>query len=300
MKHSDYSLIPIFVAIVEERNYSKAAKRLGISQSAVSQSVNRLRDIYKDNLFIRCSHGVEPTPYALDIYPALSNSVESIAHMLPEQRHFNPVHYQRQFTIAALSVLSFTLFPQLAKRIFEQAPLVSIKTEPLFGQDMNSLLRSHQCDLLVEADSNRFPHLRSEEIMQDSLVVVCRVGHPRFADGKLTLDRYLKEKHVIHSQPEQKAGYLGDKGIVGLSERDVAWQASGIMDMLPLIAGSECIGILPGHLAKQYCASFGLKMLQADFLPTQISVSMYWHPSRTNEPTHRWLRQQCILAAREG
>ncbi|MGY5449961.1 LysR family transcriptional regulator [Agarivorans sp. MS3-6] len=299
MKHSDYSLIPTFVAIVEERNYSKAAKRLGISQSAVSQSVTRLRDVFKDNLFVRGSHGVEPTPYAMDIYPALANSVESIAHMLPEQRHFNPANCQRQFTIAALSVFSFTLFPQLAKRIFEQAPMASIKTEPLFGQDMNSLLSSHQTDLLIEADSTRYPHLRSEVIMQDGLVVVCRQQHPRYSCNQLNLEQYLSEKHVIHSQPEQRAGYLGDMGIAGLAERQIAWQSSGIMDMLPLIGQSDCIGILPERLAKQHCAAFGLKCLQADFLPEYIVVNMYWHPSRTNEPTHRWLRDQCLLSGRD-
>ncbi|MEE1672690.1 LysR family transcriptional regulator [Agarivorans aestuarii] len=299
MKHSDYSLIPTFVAIVEERNYSKAAKRLGISQSAVSQGVTRLRDIFKDNLFIRGSHGVEPTPYALDIYPALANSVESIAHMLPEQRYFEPAKCQRQFTIAALSVFSFTLFPQLAKRLFEQAPLASIKTEPLFGQDMAGLLRSHQCDLLIEAESNRYPHLRSQRIMQDRLVVVCRAQHPRFSSSQLNLEQYLREQHVIHSQPDQKTGYLGDMGISGLAERNIAWQASGIMDMLPLIGQSDCIGILPENLAKQHCANFGLKPLDADFLPKEILVSMYWHPSRTNDPAHLWLREQCVLSGKQ-
>ncbi|MDO6764662.1 LysR family transcriptional regulator [Agarivorans sp. 1_MG-2023] len=296
MKHSDYSLIPTFVAIVEERNYSKAAKRLGISQSAVSQSVTRLRDIFKDNLFTRGSHGVEPTPYAIDIYPALANSVESIAHMLPEQRHFNPAKCQRQFTIAALSVFSFTLFPQLSKRLFEQAPLASVKTEPLFGQDMISLLRTHQCDLLIEAESNRYPNLRSQVVMQDKLAVVCRAQHPRISGSEINLEQYLSEQHVIHSQPEQKFGYLGDMGIAGLTERRVAWQASGIMDMLPLIAQSDCMGILPERLASQHCQHFGLKPLHANFLPAQIVVSMYWHPSRTNDPAHRWLRDQCLLS----
>jgi DNA-binding transcriptional LysR family regulator len=299
MKHSDYSLIPTFVAVVEEQNYSKAAKRLGISQSAVSQSVMRLRDIFKDNLFTRGSHGVVPTPYAMDIYPALANSIESIAHMLPEQRHFKPANCQRQFTIAALSVFSFTLFPQLATRVFKQAPKASIKTEPLFGQDMNSLLRSHQCDLLIEAGSERYSHLRSQKLMTNTLAVVCRLDHPRFTTSKLTLEQYLCEKHIVHSQPEQKTGYLGEMGITGLSERDIAWEASGIMDMMPIIAESDCIGILPQRLAKKHSAAFGLKVLQADFLPEQIVVNMYWHPSRTNDPAHRWLRQQCALAAHD-
>ena len=84
MKHSDYSLMPTFVAIYEEKNFTKAAKRLGISQSAVSQSVTRLREVFKDMLFIRGSHGITPTPLATDIYPTLASYVENIAHMLPE------------------------------------------------------------------------------------------------------------------------------------------------------------------------------------------------------------------------
>lgn len=299
MKHSDYSLIPTFVAIVEEKSYTKAAKRLGISQSAVSQAVTRLQEMFKDSLFIRGSRGVEPTQFALDIYPTLSSSVENIAYMMPEFKKFDPLKCDKQFTISSLSVFGFTILPELASLMSVEAPLASIKIEPLYNSDLTSMLRSQQFDLVIEAHSNQYPQLRSKVIMEDTLNVVCRVDHPRLTGDTISIEEFLAEKHVTHSQLEQKGGYLLGRGLKEddiLGQREVAWQASNIMEMLPVIERCDYISLLPQKLIGQYRNSHKLKQLKSDFLLEPIKVAMYWHSSRTNDPGHKWLRSRVINA----
>lgn len=294
MKHSDYSLMPIFVAVVEEKSYTKAAKRLGITQSAVSQSIVRLRNVFNDNLFIRASHGVEPTLFAMDIYPTLANAVENITYMLPEHKKFDPLACDKQFTLSSLSVFGFTILPELSYLMSLEAPLASVKVEPLYSHDITSMLRSQQFDLAIDAHSNQYPQLRSKVIMQDTLAVICRNNHPRLTGDSITVKEYLAEKHVTHSQLEQSGGYLDGRGLKGksiLNQREVAWQASSIMEILPVIERCDHVAILPQRLVDQYLHVHQLKQLPASFLQEPIEVAIYWHPSRSNDPSHKWLRK---------
>lgn len=300
MKHSDYSLIPTFVAIMEEKSYTKAAKRLAISQSAVSQAVTRLQDVFKDALFIRASRGVEPTQFAIDIYPTLASAVESIAYTTPEYKKFDPLKCDNQFAIASLSVLGFTILPELSLLMSQEAPLASVKIEPLYSQDLTSLLRSQHFDVVIEAHNDDNPQLRSEIIMQDTLCVMCRSDHPRLSGEEITLTQFLAERHVTHVSFDQQNGYLAGRGLKDeglLGQRDIAWQASSIMEMLPVIERCDHIAILPQRLVDQYRDTFQLKQLKSNFLLEPIKVALFWHSSRTNDPTHKWLRQQIIKAS---
>ncbi|MFT7681789.1 MAG: DNA-binding transcriptional LysR family regulator [Moritella dasanensis] len=302
MKHSDYSLIPTFVAIVEEKSYTKAAKRLGISQSAVSQGVTRLKEVFKDPLFIRSSRGVEPTQFALDIYPTLASSVENIAYMLPEFKKFNPLKCDKEFVVSSLSVFGFTILPELSALMSQEAPLASVKVEPLYNHDHSSMLRSQQCDLIIEVYSNQSSQLRSKVIMEDTVSVMCRKDHPRLTGNTITPEEFLFESHVTHSQLDKKGGYLlgrglKDEGILG--KRRVAWQASSIMEMLPVIERCDYIALLPQKLVDKYIHIHNLKQLDADFLLEPIKVAIYWHSSRTNDATHKWFRELFNRAAKK-
>ena len=302
MKQSDYSLIPTFVAVVEEKNYTKAAKRLGISQSAVSQGVIRLRDVFKDALFIRGSHGVEPTKFALDIYPTLANSVENIAYMLPEFKKFEPLKCNKEFVISTLSVFGYSILPELAALMSREAPLASVKVEPLSNQDQTNTLRSQYYDLLVEVYSELTPQLNSKIIMEDTLCVICRKDHPRLNGDTLSTDEFLHERHVTLSQLDNKAGFLQGRGLKDerlLSKRKVAWKASSIMEMLPVVERNEYLALLPKKLVGQYINDHKLKQLEVNFLQEPIKIAIYWHSSRTNDPSHKWFREMINRAAKK-
>ncbi|MGR5259499.1 LysR family transcriptional regulator [Vibrio astriarenae] len=301
MKHSDYSLIPTFVAIVEEKSYTKAASRLSISQSAVSQSVNRLRDVFKDSLFIRNSRGVEPTQFALDIYPTLASAVENIAYTMPEHTKFNPSQCDKQFVISALSVFGFTFLPELAALLEQEAPKSTVRIEPLYNHDVTNALRSQQSDLIVEVYAGQYPQLRSKVLMSDSVGVVCRQDHPRLKGNTISREQYLNEKHVAHSQVDSNTGYLTGRGLKEnelLAQRQIVWQASSNMEALPIIENTDYIGLLPRKLIKDYAGQYRVKLLDTDFLLEPVKVGMFWHSSRTNDPSHRWFREVMTRAVR--
>ncbi|CAH0529598.1 LysR family transcriptional regulator [Vibrio hippocampi] len=296
MKHSDFSLIPTFVAIVEERSYSGAAKRLGISQSAISQSVAKLKILFNDNLFIRESHGIKPTQFALNIYPELSAAINAIKLTTPEHNKFEPHTNSKQFIISSLSVFGGEILPKLSAAIRQQAPNVSVKTE--VRVDDSSLienLRSQKYDLLLDVDYGQHHQLCATTVMEEELCVVCCNDHPRLTGNTINEQQFLQEKHVAHVSPNQEQAYLLGKGLNAdsiLRERSIFWYASNLYEMLPIIEQGEYIAIFPVKLAQRYIKYSQIKMLRSDLFKDKLNVSMFWHATRNNDAAHKWFREQ--------
>lgn len=298
MKHSEYSLMPIFVAIMEERTLSGAAKKLKITQPAVSQGLKRLRELYNDNLFIREGRGVAPTAYATSIYPTLLESVSAINSTIPDRFKFNPKTCTRKFTISSLSFFSHTFYPRLSKIINERAPLSTVEILPVLVEDIETQMRFEKIDLLIEAESKARHTMRSKVITSDSISVLYSKNHPRLTSS-ITEDEFFRERHVVHNQNSGVLGYLSDEPTFAslLSKRNVAWTVSNIVDMLPLISTSEMVGIAPKIIADQYSELFNLHNVRDSFLNQELNVAMCWHPSKHQDPAHRWFRSVCEEAA---
>ncbi|MEL0607211.1 LysR family transcriptional regulator [Vibrio echinoideorum] len=293
MKYSDFNLIPTFVAIMEERSFSGAAKRLGVSQSAISQSATRLKTLFDDPLFLRESHGITPTKLALSIYPTLATAIEEIKLTTPYYRAFDPESCDREFVVSALSVFGLSILPVASKIIGQVAPLASVKAEAHVHQSDTTNMLRHKFDITLDVNYGQYPQLCSEVIMKNQLNVICREDHPRLTGPSISATEFLNERHVTHTVPGQQKSYLLDKGLKAeelLRQRDIAWHSNSITEMLPIIEQNDYIGIFPSILLEKHFSHFNLKTLKCDFLPDWLSISMFWHASRNNDPSHQWLR----------
>ena len=295
---TDLNLIPVFIAIMEEQNLSRAADRLNISQPAVSQALRKLRDTYDDELFIRTSNGVHPTLVAQDIYPALQDAERQINLTLPEQRVFNPAASKRHFSIAALSIVNYTLMPILANHIRQQAPDISLEIHPLYSEDLAQDLRIRKYDLAVDLHKLDTTSVKQELVMEDSLTVICSKEHPRI--GKtLSEQQFLEEKHVIHTFNNPAVSHLEAAGISVLKERKVVWEAPGILEILPIVSNSDWIATVPTGIANRYASSSQLKCFEPTFHTKPLPIFMSWHPSLDTDKAHQWLRSQMYEAAKQ-
>ncbi|MEZ9720293.1 LysR substrate-binding domain-containing protein [Vibrio splendidus] len=293
MKHSDFNLIPIFVAVMEELSLSKAAHRLNMSQPAVSQSIHKLKILFDDPLFFRESHGVSPSKLAKSIYPQLSTAVHQIKLTAPPLSNFNPETSSRKFMISTASVFGLSILSVVSNLIFTQAPKVKVKADSnLAHKDMSSLLRNHY-DLSIDIDHGQYPGLKSEEILREELCVLCHVNHPRLTNPTVSIEQFLSEKHVVHTTSNQKQPYLHDKGLdYGdiLKQRDIAWSANSIVEMMSIIENSHHVCLFPKRLLNKYLQHSDLKLLPCDFISESVNVAMFWHPAQHDDIGHRWLR----------
>ncbi|MEC6796376.1 LysR family transcriptional regulator [Photobacterium sp. S4TG1] len=296
MKSTELNLIPIFVAIYEEKNLSKAAARMNVSQPAVSKALKRLREIYNDPLFHRNTTGVEPTVFATDIYPAMSTALKNFTSTLSASREFDPKISNRIFSIAVVSTVSYSLIPKLMQQIRLCAPNIALEVHPQFTEDLESDLRLQRYDLVIDLALRGRTVLKSEVIYTEKLRVVCRKDHPRIGDA-ISLAEFLSEEHVAASRWHSRSSLLGMDDIVELEERNIVIRAAGVFEMMPIIGSTDLIGMLPQSAIDDLGAYYKLKALDLPFDRQQHDLCMIWHPSRTPDSGHRWLRQQIKKAA---
>ncbi|GAA5218594.1 LysR family transcriptional regulator [Corallincola platygyrae] len=297
MKHSDFSLFPIFVAVMEEQSLSKAAKRLNMSQPAVSQAINRLRELYDDQLFNRGSRGVVPTSVAYDLFPILQQAVQSCHSTLMSAKRFNPKACTRVFSLCLLSTLNYTFVPRLIERIKGIAPECGIEVHPPFTDDLEADLRFQRFDLNIGLHTNKYGYLAKQVLLEDELVVIARENHPRLK-APLTEQSYLAEKHVVHGQWHSGSSYIDELSLSVMKKRNVVWSAPGAMEMLYAVRDSEWLTIMPSRFAEKFCPALKLQIFKAPF-PAKVTASMMWLPSNNTDPAHKWFREQCRLVAKD-
>ncbi|HAS8192340.1 TPA: LysR family transcriptional regulator [Vibrio vulnificus] len=297
MKNTDLNLIPIFVAIFEEQNLSKAAARLDISQPAVSKALARLRDIYDEPLFHRSPSGVEPTSFAVDIYPAMLTAFKNFTSTLSASSEFEAKVSNRIFSIACVSVASYELMPQLLKQIRQHAPNISLEVHPLFTEDYESDLRLQRYDLIIDMAPRGWTTLKVEPIFSERLMVVCCADHPRIADA-CTVAQFLAEEHVVVSRWHARKSLMSAEDIADLAQRKIVYRASGALEMLPVIHGSEYIGMLPESTINAFAGTYNIKAVSLPFEHDVYDLCAIWHPSRSSESAHQWLRNQLKAAVK--
>ncbi|MGL0816285.1 LysR family transcriptional regulator [Vibrio vulnificus] len=297
MKNTDLNLIPIFVAIFEEQNLSKAAVRLDISQPAVSKALARLRDIYDEPLFNRSPSGVEPTSFAVDIYPAMLTAFKNFTSTLSASSEFEAKVSNRIFSIACVSVASYELMPQLLKQIRQHAPNISLEVHPLFTEDYESDLRLQRYDLIIDMAPRGWTTLKVEPIFSERLMVVCCADHPRIADA-CSVAQFLAEEHVVVSRWHARKSLMSAEDIADLAQRKIAYRASGALEMLPVIHGSEYIGMLPESTINAFAGTYNIKAVSLPFDHDVYDLCAIWHPSRSSESAHQWLRNQLKAAVK--
>ncbi|ELV8655686.1 LysR family transcriptional regulator [Vibrio vulnificus] len=297
MKNTDLNLIPIFVAIFEEQNLSKAAARLDISQPAVSKALARLRDIYDEPLFHRSPSGVEPTSFAVDIYPAMLTAFKNFTSTLSASSEFEAKVSNRIFSIACVSVASYELMPQLLKQIRQHAPNISLEVHPLFTEDYESDLRLQRYDLIIDMAPRGWTPLKVEPIFSERLMVVCCANHPRIADA-CSVAQFLAEEHVVVSRWHARKSLMSAEDIADLAQRKIVYRASGALEMLPVIHGSEYIGMLPESTINAFAGTYNIKAVSLPFDHDVYDLCAIWHPSRSSESAHQWLRNQLKAAVK--
>lgn len=298
MKNTELNLIPVFVAIYEERSLSKAAMRLDISQPAVSKALSRLRELYDEPLFHRSTSGVEPTAFSTDIYPALGAAYKNFTSTLDASRNFDPKVSKRVFSIACISSVSYWLIPELLKQIRIIAPNISFEVHPLFTEDYEMDLRLQRYDLIIDLEPTATT-LKTELALNETLVVICSKDHPRIGT-EITREEFLQEEHVVVSQWQSRGSLLGAQDIPELVQRNIKYRAPGILDMLPAVANTDLIGILPESVMSAFADVFELRSVPLPFTLKDYGLYIIWHPSRNSESGHIWLRNQLKLAVKRN
>lgn len=290
MSRPDLNLLVTLDVVLAEGNVARAARRLGLSPSAMSRALARLRTATGDPLLVRAGRGLVPTPRAMELRDRAGQIVQEAVALLRPAAEPDLGTLARTFTLGTREGFVENFGAALVARVASDAPRVRLRFVERTGKDSTSL-RDGSVDLATGAiGSGISPEVRVQAIFRDHFVGVVRTGHA-LVRGRVTPERLAAAHHVLVSQRGAERTQVDDAlEAIGLA-RTVATIVSSFSTALALARASDLVAIVP----ERHTGSLrsGMHTFTVPLALPGITVSMLWHPRMHADPAHQWLRR-CI------
>jgi DNA-binding transcriptional LysR family regulator len=305
MKDVDLNLLTALDVLLREGSVTGAARRLGLSFSAMSRTLSRLRETTGDPLLVRAGRRLVPTPHAMalrDRVRLLTDEVHAV--LRPAATDLDTSSLDLTFTIRAGGGFVDMLSTAVVEAISRAAPRVRLRFTPKLDRDP-LLLREGPVDLEISKRGTSAPEMRRQFLFRDKYVGVARSGHPLLAGGKVTPKRYAACRHVAashfgeFSEPVDDA--LDERGV----SRAIQVVVPGYTDAMQVAANSDLIALVPrsslgNAFVKDRAASLGICRFDIPVRMPEILISALWHPRVDADPAQRWLRQVVISVCKSA
>lgn len=306
----DLNLLRVLDVLLEERNVTRAGQRLGLSQSAVSHALNRLRYALGDELLLRGAHGMTPTPRALELGPQVHAALNQLGAALSPP-DFDPATTRRRFAIATGAYGCAVLVPGLVALLAEQAPGAELAITET-GADLLEQLDARRVDFLISGVQFAPERFLTETLLVEEMVWVAAADSP-LAEGGCDLERLVSVPHVVIERrpPFQfaEAAVLGlrpsykDLGAfesaleqAGLRQR-VGITVPDMYSALAVAARSGMAVLVPRRVAEMSAAGGKLTMIEPPYPSPQVDATLLFLRDRMAEPAVAWMRAQLHAVA---
>ena len=294
----DLNLLKVFDALMSEGSVTLAAEKVGLTQPATSNALNRLRSLFDDPLFVRTPDGMQPTARAGQLALPIHRALLDIRGALESVPFFDPATARRAFTIglADISVLHIAL--AVAERLYHLAPGVDLRYSAIDPKEAIHLLDDAAIDLAVGILPEPSPRLRSRHLYSMSGRVLGCASHPALRDG-LTLAAFTALPHVVVS-PLGRSSELLDAALAerGITRR-VALVVPSPLALTFVLPSTDRIALLPERLAEGVARSGALCSFPLPLTLPSFDVSVLWHGRDDHDPAQEWLRGLVIEAGQE-
>lgn len=291
LRRLDLTLLLVFLGLLRRRKALDVAVDLGLTQSAISQALRRLRDIFGDELFLRRPHGMEPTATALALERPVAMAVEGLRGALGAARAFDPATATGLVRVAALDAEQAVLVPPLASRLRRLAPGMTLSVLPMGRDAAMEALSEGQADIAVGFVWNR-PDAVCGEVLYDEGFLVA--GRPEVLPDapRIGIDTYCAADHVLVSPAGDLRGVVDDQLEAMERSRRVVLGLPAFLPALAAAAGAYALVTLPGRVARAFAPGFGLATAEPPLPVRRFPVSAFWHRRNDADPRTVWLRRQ--------
>ncbi len=286
LKETDLNLFIAFDVIYTEKNLTKAGQVLGITQPAVSNALSRLRELFGDDLFIRTSKGMIPTPVANQIIKDVRSALSLIQNTISETEKFDPSIAEMTFKISIGDSSEYRLLPLLIKELAEIAPKIKVETYLTPRKDAPRELASGTIDFSIDPPVHSDPHLRHEKIYEEDYVMIVRKDHPILSLKEIAIEDYLKLSHIHISNRKTGLGHV-DMALyrLGLS-RDISLRAQHFL-VAPYIVEQSDLAITT---TKGFAVDRDLAWRELPFEIEPLILHLYWHEAKDSDPSTKWMK----------
>lgn len=295
----DLNLVLALDALLAERHVTRAAARLGLTQSAASHALGRLRELIGDPLLVRGPRGVMvPTPRAEVLAPQIHRVLGDLAGVLRGEA-FDPATAKHTFRIGASDYVELVLLPPLVERLSRLAPHcdVWIHAHQTHGDEE---LAAGALDLVIgpPRGTARGAGCYERVLFEESFSCIMRAGHP-YAGARMTLARYCAAAHLLVA-PRSQPGSFVDDALAELGKsRRIALAVPHFLVVPHIIAASDLVATLANRVAALFVDSLALAMVTPPVQIPKFQMALAWHERNHHDAPHRWLREQILAVAKE-
>lgn len=285
----DLNLLAVFQEVYRERQISAAAKRLGLTQSAVSNALARLRRVFNDELFVRTAQGMQPTPFAEQVAGPVGAAMAQVALALNQRSQFDPATSERRFVLAMTDVGEVHFMPALIERCRALAPRVQLSSVRAGSIALKEELETGRVDLAVGPFDGISEALFQRLLFRQPYVSMFRKGHP-LGRGKVTLARFVAAEHLLvdaTDAPYDRINQLLEQAGVGGNSR---FRVPHFTAVPYIVSTGELVVTVPLKLAERAAAPFGLTWITPPLALPQLQTNLFWHRRFNQDPGNQWLR----------
>ena len=289
----DLNLLKVLDALLDTLNVTQAALRIGLSPSATSHALQRLRSSLDDPLFVRTSAGLQPTPYALGVAARVKEALRLVDSCLQAPAAFDPATTSRTFTLFITDIGDVVLLPPLLAHLREHAPLARLRTLGSSYKEIARQLETGNVDIAVTVLPKLGAGFYQQTLFRERYVCIVRRDHPGIGE-RMTAEQFRQASHALvtaegtgHEVIEQMLDTRG------LSSR-VVLRIPHFLAVPTLVAQSDLVATVPRQLALAAAANHPIRILEHPLRLPAYGVNQFWHERLNADLGHRWLRSVMV------
>ncbi|TIQ52248.1 LysR family transcriptional regulator [Mesorhizobium sp.] len=291
-KRLDLNLLVTLETLLIERNVTKAAARLHLSQPAVSAQLNRLRHEFDDQLLIPAQRGMTPTAKAMELLNPLRQALDQVRATLTSHRNFDPAKARLTFVIACTDYLQAAVIQPLVLALRTRAPGVRVAIRNLDISQLEAQMARGDVDLALMTPQAAPPGLRARHLFDERYVLIGRRNHPRLREG-ITVAEFAKLEQVIVSVDGGGFATPVDSALAALGyERNVVLSAASFLLVPEIVSHSDFVALVPERLVGDRADK--LEIIACPFPVEGFAVGMVWHERGHGHSGQRWVRDAVV------
>lgn len=303
----DLNLLVYLDVLLRERNVTKAASHLGISQPAMSNGLKRLRELFSDPLLVRTSEGMTPTERAKELEPVVRRVLADIEKAVQPRADFNAQESQRIFRIMASDYAESTLIPKLLKHLRKNAPGVSL--DIMTPSDVSFLdVEQGKVDMVINRFDSMPQSFHQLTVWRDSFSCLMSKKNP--SQDNFNLEKYLQSKHVwvsktgmgvgvgVDPADVQRLGWVDEALARAGHKREITLFTRHYQSAMLLAEQKDLIVTIPSRAARLQKNNSKIVIKEPPFEIPPLELKMAWSPLLQNNPAHQWLRRLIIDVAK--
>lgn len=288
LKSVDFNLLKALDALLDERNVTRAAERLGVTQPAMSGMLTRLRECFGDPLFVRTQRGVVPTQRADALARPLKQVLSEIGELL-QAPGFDPATAAFTLSVAATDYAQSAVAVPFLSALKRRAPLIRVALLPVQDQNLQQQLERGDLDLALVTPESTPPDLHARRLFEEDYVLVMREGHPALSGAGVSLDAFCALDHALVSYAGGGFSGVTDAALARLGRtRNVSLSVKSFLVLPEILRASDLVSVVPRRLVASLP---GLVLSEPPVEIPGFTKVVAWHERTHRDAGHRWLRE---------